>query len=172
MTCNVRLFIKMMMNLFRRGGNFLISLSAIISNTCIFTADRFHCGGSNMYHLLRHFKTLRYAHVIFYVSLWFLKLIFTPPPPHGKTASCGPGPPHYRGFTITLRQHHTRQDFSGRVISPSQRPLPDNTQYSQETDIHALYGIRTCNSSKRAAADLRGNWDRLLLPIPSYYFCV
>ena len=22
---------------------------------------------------------------------------------HGKTAPCGPGPPHYRGFTITLR---------------------------------------------------------------------
>ena len=33
--------------------------------------------------------------------------------------------------------HHTRQDPSARLISPSQRPLPDNTQQSQETDILA-----------------------------------
>ena len=33
--------------------------------------------------------------------------------------------------------HHSRQDSSGRVISPSQRPLPDNTQHSQQTNIHA-----------------------------------
>jgi len=26
--------------------------------------------------------------------------------------------------------HHSRQDSSGRVIRPSQRPLPDNTQHS------------------------------------------
>ena len=32
--------------------------------------------------------------------------------------------------------HHSRQNSSGRVISPSQRPLPDNTQHSQQTDIH------------------------------------
>jgi hypothetical protein len=36
------------------------------------------------------------------------------------------------------------------VISPSQKPLPDNTQHSQETDIHALGGIGTHNPSKRA----------------------
>jgi hypothetical protein len=40
------------------------------------------------------------------------------------------------------------------VISSSQRPLPDKTQHSQETDIHAPGGIRTYNLSKRAAADL------------------
>ena len=55
--------------------------------------------------------------------------------------------------------------YSGRVIGPSQRPLPDNTQYSKQTDIHALGGIRTHNLSRRAAADLRlrmrGRWDRL-----------
>jgi hypothetical protein len=53
---------------------------------------------------------------------------------------------------------------SGRVISSSQRPLPDNTQ---QTDIHAPGGIRTHNLSRRAAADLhlrpRGHWDRLTL---------
>jgi hypothetical protein len=50
------------------------------------------------------------------------------------------------------------------VTSPSQRPLPDNTQHSQQTDLHALDGIRTHNPSKREAADPRlrprGNWDR------------
>ena len=52
------------------------------------------------------------------------------------------------------------------MISPTQRPLPDNTQHSQETDIHAPCGIRTHNPSKRAAADPRliprGHWDRQL----------
>ena len=32
-------------------------------------------------------------------------------------------------------------DPSGRVISPTQRPLPDNTQHSQQTDIHATGGF-------------------------------
>jgi len=52
------------------------------------------------------------------------------------------------------------------MISPSQRPLPDNTQHSQQTDIHVLARIRTRNPSIRAAADLslrtRGYWDRLI----------
>jgi hypothetical protein len=39
------------------------------------------------------------------------------------------------------------------VISPTQRPLPDNKQQSQETDIHAAYAIRNRNSSKQAVAD-------------------
>jgi len=46
------------------------------------------------------------------------------------------------------------------VISSSHRPLPDNTQQSQQTNIHALGRIRTHNLSRRAAADLRGHWNR------------
>jgi len=42
--------------------------------------------------------------------------------------------------------------------------LPDNTQHSQQTNIHAHGGIRTYDLSRRAAADLRlrprGHWDR------------
>ena len=38
-----------------------------------------------------------------------------------------------RSHTTT---HRSRQDSPGRVISPSHRPLPDNTQHSQQTDIH------------------------------------
>ena len=61
--------------------------------------------------------------------------------------------------------HHSRQGSSGRLISPSQRPLPDNTQHSQQTNIHAPGGIRNHDLSRRAAADLRlrprGHWVRL-----------
>ena len=50
------------------------------------------------------------------------------------------------------------------MISALQRPLPDNTQHSQQTNIHALGVIRTHNLSRRAAVDLRlrprGHWDR------------
>ena len=42
---------------------------------------------------------------------------------------------------------------SGWVISPAQRPLPDNTQHSQQTSIHAPDGVRPRNRSKRVAAD-------------------
>jgi len=57
-----------------------------------------------------------------------------------------------RSHTTT---RHSRQDSSGRVISSSQRPLPDNTQHSQQTNIHAPGGIRTHVVSRRADADLR-----------------
>ena len=51
--------------------------------------------------------------------------------------------------------HHSRQDSSGRVVSLSHRPLPDNTQHSQRTDIHAPGGIRTHDHRRLAAVDLR-----------------
>ena len=38
------------------------------------------------------------------------------------------------------------------MISSSQRPLPDNTRHSQQTNIHAPGGIRTQDLSRRAAA--------------------
>jgi hypothetical protein len=53
------------------------------------------------------------------------------------------------------------------VISSSLRPLPDNTQHSQHTNIHATGEIRTHDFSRPAAADLRlrqhGHWDKQLL---------
>jgi len=83
-----------------------------------------------------------------------------------RNISSGPKPPHYRGFMITLSYTLTTL---GRTplgeISPTQRPLPGNTQHSQERDVHVPGGIRTRNPSKRAAADTRlrprGQWDRL-----------
>ena len=71
---------------------------------------------------------------------------------HGATAPSLPLPAYRQGFMITLR--HTTLG-SGRVLRPTQRPLPDNTQHSQQTDIHAPSRIRTHNPSNRAAADPR-----------------
>jgi hypothetical protein len=65
-----------------------------------------------------------------------------------------------QGFIIVqvlhnAQTHHTRYGSSGRVISPSQRPVPDNTQHSQQTDTHAPGGIRTRNPYKAAAENPR-----------------
>jgi hypothetical protein len=85
---------------------------------------------------------------------------------HGATASSGPGPPHYRGFTITLR--HTTL---GRT------PLDAETSTWQHTtltrDRHPCPdGIRTHNPSKGEAADPRlrprGHWDRHIFLIAAY----
>jgi len=56
-----------------------------------------------------------------------------------------------RSHTTT---HHSRKDCYGRVISSSQRLLPDNIQHSQQTNFHAPGGIRTHNLSRRAVADI------------------
>jgi len=46
----------------------------------------------------------------------------------------------------------------GCIESPTQRPLPDNTQHLQQTDIHGPGGIRTHNPSRRTVAGPR-HWD-------------
>jgi len=80
----------------------------------------------------------------------------TDPPPWTMASS----------FTRFRGHSQSRQDSPGRVISLSQRPLPNNTQHSQQTDIHAPDGIRNHNLSRQAAADLhlrpRGYWGRQL----------
>jgi len=70
---------------------------------------------------------------------------------------------------------HTRWDSSGQRISPLQRTLPENTQHSRETGIHAAHGNRTHNRSKRAAFDPRrrprGYWDRAVWTSRVAYHC-
>jgi len=45
-------------------------------------------------------------------------------------------------------KHHSRYDFSGRVISSSPTPLPDKLQ---QTDIHAPVGLEhTISASERS----------------------
>jgi hypothetical protein len=50
---------------------------------------------------------------------------------------------------------HTQYDSPGRVIGPSQDPLPDHAQHSQEADTHHPGRIRNHNPGKRAAAEPR-----------------
>ena len=78
--------------------------------------------------------------------------------------------PHSWGFL----DHTQRRTTVGRTPldewSARRRDhLPDNTQHSQQTNIHAPGGIRTHDLSRRAAADLRlrprDDWDR---PFPDY----
>jgi len=61
---------------------------------------------------------------------------------------------HTRTLTHTLT-HTQSVGLFGKRIGPKQRPRPDNTQHSQETDTHVLAGMRTRNPSKRAATDPR-----------------
>ena len=93
---------------------------------------------------------------------------------HGVTSPRGPVPPHYLEFMITLR-YTTRGETPLDEWSARRRDLiPDNTQHSQQTNIHAACGIRTHNLSRLAAADLRlrprGHRDRLcFIPIKAYF---
>jgi hypothetical protein len=68
-----------------------------------------------------------------------------PPPP---SPPVGHGHPIHEVSRSHSTTNHRRLDSSGRVISSSQRPLPDNTQHSQQTNIHAPGEIQTHNLSK------------------------
>jgi hypothetical protein len=61
-------------------------------------------------------------------ALWSPQLYF---PPSGVKAPSGPAPPHYRGFTITLR-HTTFGTIPLDEWSDRHRPIPDNKLDSQE----------------------------------------
>ena len=53
----------------------------------------------------------------------------------------------FRSHTTT---HHSRQDSYGRVINPSQRPLPDNIQHSQQqTSMPSVRFEPTISAAKR-----------------------
>ena len=104
-------------------------------------------------------KSCAYSFILLLIYFFFL-WCFDPIPGHGLQLWC---------FAITHNDTLNRQDSSGRVISPTQRPVPYNTQQLREKNTRAPGGIRTRNPCKRAAAELglrpRGHWDR---PIPFY----
>ena len=56
-------------------------------------------------------------------------------------------------FRYHTQTHHTRWDFSGKMIGPSQRSQPHISKHSQEADIHSPGAIRNRNPSNRKAAD-------------------
>jgi len=75
----------------------------------------------------------------------------------------GPRSLHCSGFEITFNQtHHTREDSSGRLISPTQITLLDNTQHSQQKDLHAPSGIRNRDRPHTPHLRPHGHRDRLL----------
>ena len=59
-----------------------------------------------------------------------------PPPPPSE-----PQPPHYRGYTITLRVTPQSVGLLWTSDHPTQRPIPDNTQHTQQRDRHACAGF-------------------------------
>ena len=67
----------------------------------------------------------------------------------GPTAPGGPGPPHYRGFTIILR-HTTFGRIPLDERSARHQDLHLTAHNTHKTNIHAPGGIRTRNPSKRA----------------------
>jgi hypothetical protein len=81
--------------------------------------------------------------------------------------SCGAQQPYWGIGRLIIEVSRSHSDTP--LMAPSQRPVPDNTQHSQETDIYALGEIRTHNPSKRAAADphfkRRGHRNRPMLTL-------
>ena len=78
-----------------------------------------------------------------------------------------PDSPQWAGassFTRFLDNTQRRTTVSRIPLDEWSARRRDNTQHSQQINIHARGGIRTHNLSKRAAADLRlrprGHWDR------------
>jgi hypothetical protein len=78
-----------------------------------------------------------------------------------------------RSHTTT---YHIQQDSSGRVISSSQRPLPDYTHntHKRHTSMPPVGFEPTISAGERTAADLRlrprGHWDRPRFSIIRYNF--
>jgi hypothetical protein len=92
-------------------------------------------------------------HCVFFYPLWH----FDPMVGHGLPL---------RGLATThsLDTPHS-VELLWTVISPTQRPLVDNTQHSRETNIHAPFRYSNPQyPNKPAAADPRlrplGRWDR------------
>ena len=71
--------------------------------------------------------------------------------------------------SYTQWTHHNLYDSSGRMISPTQRPIPDNIQHLQETNIHAPGGIRTRNPRKRGTAHPRVRVYTPCWPVNAYW---
>ena len=69
---------------------------------------------------------------------------------------------------IETSRLHTDTPQSVGLLWTSDQPnaeFTDNTQQSQETDIHASGGIRTLITSKRAAADITNALNRAVTTI-------
>ena len=67
----------------------------------------------------------------------------------------------FGGFQLTQNKTHTTlQDSSERVTSSSQRPLPADTQQTQDTHIHAVGGIAILAIEQQQTAKPPGSVDK------------
>ena len=98
----------------------------------------------------------RFVDLFVFLPLQPIVVVFSQP-------GSGLWPPRLRGFMIT---HNDVPQSVGHLWTSDQSVAEnsDNTQHSQQKNIHAPGGIRTHNLSRRAAVDLRlrprGHWDR------------
>ena len=81
--------------------------------------------------------------------IYLLRVIFSP---QAAIAPSGPGPPHYRRFTITFR-HNTPGRIPLDEGSAQRRDLYLPTYNNHKRHIHAPGDIRTHNLRTRAAAN-------------------
>ena len=72
------------------------------------------------------------------------------PPPVALRPSAGYGLLILEVSRSHTTTHHSRQDSSGRVISSSQRPLPDNTQHSRQTSMPLVGFEPTISEGERS----------------------
>ena len=72
-------------------------------------------------------------------------------PPPGAAAQRGAMTSSFLMFSRShTTTHHSRQDSSGRVISSSQRPLPENTQHSRQTSMPPVGFEPTISAGERS----------------------
>jgi hypothetical protein len=92
----------------------------------------------NVFKLNRNYELrLKAFFLSFFLSFsLFLVLIPSTYSVYVQTVTVTPGHIQLHTNKHTHTHTHTRYDSSGRGIGPSQRPLPDNTQPSQQTDIY------------------------------------
>ena len=88
-----------------------------------------HFSCTNLHSYLCVGNSTFYIYIVYdFISQYFLFLLVYQPP-------LGQGLLIHEVSISHTTTHHSRWDSSGRVISSSHRPLPDNTQHSQ-TDGH------------------------------------
>ena len=118
-----------------------------------------------------------------FVKIWFLQnppIIYTHPVyccyVDALSFSVTPRlPTHCRCRELLLdvnridNTHILGRNPSGLGIGPSQRPLPENTQHSQETDIHAHVGIRTRIPGRRCQIAIPHIGDGLRMSLHARY---
>ena len=78
--------------------------------------------------------------------MWQVNAINPPTTPWKLNPISESWPPFMGLRDHTHWTHDSRQDSSGRVISSTQRHLPDNAQHLEETNIHSPGRARTHNS--------------------------